>query len=459
MKFPKNPFQDKINALNSKDIDEGLKMESLLRAGTSPYNPDEPGKVQDVNSAVFPRYAFPKVNTLTASELSMKDLIDELQIQTILNNNIAPYVKKEIKSEVTAEMIKDFQNENAKPVEINGVLYKFRPPEVDIDLQEVPPEFPDEATYQAEVNIRAEPVFSRMKENRDERHEIDNIENMMFRTYRDGILPAERYHSFLDTAEKERKVLDDEFSQLELVRASLEKEYLGYDEVRQEYVANAEKIKAENKKAIANYEDELKSRNTGQSQPQGEDETDEEYKERLLATGKQIVDPSTVQIQAQSYLFSTMKDRMSEMLQPYKVEAVLNQIIKVDGYEGLQVIKDRWPSLKKKLTDTFGDLRRVGSTDSIALFLLNETPENAKLVPPIPPATAPASTSSTLVLKKSPPTRSNPAMATLIDTSFSPVPKVIEKHTPIPSDTFAPYAKLSARRRFANVPNVPNMYT
>jgi len=141
MKFPKNPFQDKINALNSKDIDEGLNMERLLRAGTSPYNPDEPGKVQDVNSAVFPRYAFPQANTLTASELSMKDLIDELQIQTILNNNIAPYVKKEIKSEVTAEMIKDFQNENAKPVEINGVLYKFRPPEVDIDLQEVPPVF------------------------------------------------------------------------------------------------------------------------------------------------------------------------------------------------------------------------------------------------------------------------------------------------------------------------------
>jgi hypothetical protein len=47
------------------------------------------------------------------------------------------------------------------------------------------------------------------------------------------------------------------------------------------------------------------------------------------------------------------------------------------------VIKDRWPSLKKKLTDTFGDLRRVGSTDTIALFLLNETPENAKLVPPV----------------------------------------------------------------------------
>ena len=153
MKFPKNPFQDKINALNSKDIDEGLKMEMLLR--TPEVTKDSP----DVNSAVFPRYDFPKVNTLSASELSMKDLIDELQIQTILNNNIAPYVKKEIKSEVTAEMIKDFQNENAKPVEVNGTLYKFRPPEVDINLQEIPPDLPDEATYQAEIRRFADLFF------------------------------------------------------------------------------------------------------------------------------------------------------------------------------------------------------------------------------------------------------------------------------------------------------------
>jgi len=378
MKFPKNPFQDKINALNSKDIDEGLKMEMLLRT------PEVTKDAHDVNSAIFPRYNFPKVNTLSASELSMKDLIDGLQIQTILNNNIAPYVKKEIKSKVTAEMIKDFQYENAKPVEINGNLYKFRPPEVDIDLQEIPPEFPDLATYQAEMNARAEPIFLRIREIDEERQILDDRDDAYFNDYNYGHISREEYHSGLDRIEARRDQIEDEFSQLELARISLQKDYFGYDENRQEYIAYVEKIKAENKRALSNYEDELKSRNTGQSQPQREDETDEDYKDRLLITGRQIVDPETVEVQAQSYLYSTMKDRMSEMLQPYKVEAVLNQIIKVDGYEGLQVIKDRWPSLKKKLSDTFGDLRRVDSTDTIALFLLNETPENAKLVSPAP---------------------------------------------------------------------------
>jgi hypothetical protein len=327
----------------------------------------------DVNSVNFPRYSFPKPNRLSASELSMKDLIDELQIQTILNNNIAPYVKKEIKSEVTSEMIKDFQNENAKPVMVNGTLYKFRPPEVDIDLQAVPPDYPDEATYQAEIDKAARPIFREIKNNRIERQDIEDRNNFYFNEYRNGMMTQDNYYRFLDTIEPRRDFLDEEFNQLELARESLNKDYFGYAENRAEYVAEAEKIKAENKKQLATYEDELKSRNMGQSRPQAEDESDEEYKQRLLDTGKQVVDPKTVEIQAQSYLYSTMKDRLSEMLQAYKVEAVLNKIIKDNGYDGLQVIKDRWPSLKKKLTETFGDLQRV-NTDSIASFLLNEPP-------------------------------------------------------------------------------------
>ena len=75
-KMPRNPFQERINALNAKNMDEDLKMSRLLS------NPNDlSGKVQDVNQINFPRYSFPKANTLTPSELSMKDLIDELQIQ------------------------------------------------------------------------------------------------------------------------------------------------------------------------------------------------------------------------------------------------------------------------------------------------------------------------------------------------------------------------------------------
>ena len=90
-----------------------------------------------------------------------------------------------------------------------------------------------------------------------------------------------------------------------------------------------------------------------------------------------------------------MKDRMTPMLQPYKVEAVLKEIAQEGGYKSLQVIKDRWVGLKKKMDDTFGNLNRIDNTDSIASFLLGEikgappAPAVTLSLPPVPSASAP----------------------------------------------------------------------
>jgi hypothetical protein len=53
-------------------------------------------------------------------------------------------------------MIKDFQNEMSKPVEINGKFYKFRPPDVDLKIKDLPPELPDETTYKQGITLVAE---------------------------------------------------------------------------------------------------------------------------------------------------------------------------------------------------------------------------------------------------------------------------------------------------------------
>jgi hypothetical protein len=134
----RNPYQDRINALNARDLDEELKTDNFLYKKREPI-PD------DINNERFPMTDILIPNTLKPEELSMKDLLDQIQTQTILNNNIAPYVKKEIKSEVTQEMIKQFQFDSAQPVEINGTLYKYKPPGIDINLQDVPRPFPTEA--------------------------------------------------------------------------------------------------------------------------------------------------------------------------------------------------------------------------------------------------------------------------------------------------------------------------
>ena len=140
----RNPYQDRINALNAKDIEEDLRSDAFLKKSHDPIP-------NDINDERFPMTDILPPNVLKPEELSMKDLLDQIQIQTILNNNIAPYVKKEIKSEVTQEMIKQFQYESSKPVELNGKFYKFKPPTVDLNLKNVPPPFPNEATYKNEI--------------------------------------------------------------------------------------------------------------------------------------------------------------------------------------------------------------------------------------------------------------------------------------------------------------------
>ena len=150
--MPRNPFQDKINALNLKDIEETLKTQSYLKQSHEPIQ-------DDINNARYTMTDILPVNVLKPEDLSMKDLLDQIQIQTILNNNTPPFIEKKIKSDTTEAMIKDFQNESAKPVEINGTFYKFRPPGVAINLKDLPPEFPDEATYKANIEALVRQEF------------------------------------------------------------------------------------------------------------------------------------------------------------------------------------------------------------------------------------------------------------------------------------------------------------
>lgn len=432
-KMPRNPFQDRINALNLKDLDEGLKVDAYLKKSSDPIP-------NDINNQNFPYSDFPQVNVLKPEELSMKDLLDQIQIETILNNNTSPFVEKKIKSEVTQEMIKDFQNESAKPVNINGTLYKFRPPDLDINIRDLPPDFPDEATYKADIDR----IWT--QEARNYAMTRNNLAILVREMEKNNI---DYTYGRISDAEfmKARNIYQSQMNQLELDRKniemtmdSLQSDYSSYEEKRLEHVALVEQIKKENKQNLTAYEDEIRSRNTGMEVAQQEGESDEDYAQRMIDTAHTTVDPKQVEIQAQLYLYNTMKDRLGTMIQPYKAESILNQVIKVDGYDGLQVVKDRWPSLQKKLTDTFGDLRRVDNTDSIAIFILNETPENAILsstpssmpsIPPSPPTPNVSSTASTL----------KPYNTSTVTSITRPtIPRIYEN-------------------RFANPPEVPDIFT
>ena len=386
-KMPQNPFQDRINALNLKDIEETLRADSYLKKSHDPI-PD------DINNQRFPMTDILPVNVLKPEELSMKDLLDQIQIQTILNNNTPPFIDKKIKSETTERMIKDFQNEISKPVEINGKFYKFRPPDVDLKIKDLPPELPDETTYKQGIKLVAEKEI-RIGQDIDRKlRQLDDTVTKLIIDYDDGRLTGDEYRKSMNFYNAEGSKLTEAYKLHEQTMASLQKDYDNYEEIRLQYVADVENIKKENKQALTAYEDEIKSRNVGMEAPQREGESDADYAQRVIDTAQKTIDPSSVQIQAESYLYNSVKDRLNEVLPAYKSEAVLNTIVGFGGYEKLQPIKDQWGALKKMLETTFGEISKVENTDSIAQVLYNYSmkptvrPAAPSVPSPFPPSTA-----------------------------------------------------------------------
>ncbi len=377
----RNPFQDKINALNLKDIDEGLKTDAYLKKSREPIP-------NDINDERFPMTDILPPNVLKPEDLSMKDLLDQIQIQTILNNNIAPFVDNKIKSEVTQDMIKQFQFESSRPVEINGKFYKFKPPGLDIDLKAVPPPFPNEADYKRNIQM----LFNQeLKIGREiERKRLIVIENMKRAAaeYNRGTIDEPDYFAAQAQFNDFMQQIDEATSQNEATRASLVRDYDSYDEYKLAHDTQIDLIQKENRQNLANYEDELKSRNSGLEVGQQEGESDEDYAQRLIDTAQTTVDPTQVEAQAKLFLYTSLKDLMLELMPAYKAEAVLNTIVQAGGYPKLQIIKDSWPSVKKLLVDTFGNVGRVESIDNIAQLMYNYT-----MKPVIrPPGPSPTST-------------------------------------------------------------------
>ena len=99
-----NPFQDRINALTLQGYQDDIALQNVLKQTKKVV-------LDDVNFKVFPRTpkAYEQKN---ATDLMMKDLLNDIQIQTMLKNRIPQYRPKKIQSEVTEEMIKDYRQES-----------------------------------------------------------------------------------------------------------------------------------------------------------------------------------------------------------------------------------------------------------------------------------------------------------------------------------------------------------
>jgi hypothetical protein len=368
-----NPFENRILNLTLQQYKSDIALQKILKQGKKVIPDDD-------NFKVYPRTPQAIVQK-NATDLMMNDIINDIQIQTMLKNAVPQYRPKKIQSEVTEEMIKDYQQESKKPVEINGKLYKFVPPDLDLDLEEPDPNIIINLPSKEEFNRNSDEFLRRKIADRDRNY--TDLLNLRLRIekinkdFDDGGMSYANWASEKTDLEREVeltiatiKSLDNEISNVPNIRKH-------YDELDSANKAELDRVDIINKKKIASYEEALRLRNTGQEVAQQPGESDEDYAQRMIDIGHETLDPEDVKLDAQLYLYNNLKDKFGEFMEPYKVEWVLNTLVQQEGYEFLQKLKDRWPAVSKKIKETFGTLRRVDQETTID-FLTTEVFEPEK---------------------------------------------------------------------------------
>ena len=149
--------------------------------------------------------------------------------------------------------------------------------------------------------------------------------------------------------------------------------------------AEAEKrTRTRNKEAAGD----LKVRNTGKAIPEQQPgETDEQYRQRLVDLGDEVLDDDEVQRNAESLQIVKAKYNLKEFLSD---ASKIENIIKKLSSDELTVFNTSFPAYKKKYLETYGFNNRNMNVDDIVDFIQTglTAPAAAATPPPAPPAAA-----------------------------------------------------------------------
>ena len=299
-----NPFQDRINALTLQEYQADIAMQKVLKQAKK-IVPD------DANAMVFPRtpQAYEAPN---ATDLMMNDLVNDIQIQTLLKNQVPQYRPKKIQSEVTDEMIKDYQQESKKPVEINGKLYKFVPPDLDLDLEELPKNLPPEGLINRVGDKEIQRLRKRYNEIAPVIGEISGLMNKNSEDYNAGRISVDDWEANRDYLTDQFEMNKAEAKYLSDEIASIFNDEMRFKQAKMDREAEIDRVKKSNAKKLSAYEEALRLRNTGQEVAQQPDESDEDYAQRMIDIGHETLDPDDVKLDAQLYLYRNLKDKLKK---------------------------------------------------------------------------------------------------------------------------------------------------
>jgi len=331
---------------------------------------------QETPSEINPKFPKPKRFTPTmdtfnatteyVNSLDFRDNALEAQLAKISTNAIQDklgWKPSTIKSDVTKEMILDYQNEMRKPIEVGGVKYNYHPSSVDIDpivYEELEVEYSDEqiADLEREKRIAINELRGLINDFENQNSFIEKIKRDYDResskardvpTYNAVTLAFER--RMID----EKATLEELKNQITFTESAIERLNLAIDNnERNKKINNAEKVRVakENAVRLKAYKEDLNQLNKGRlNVEQQPNESDDDFRNRLRDTGMMTFDEDAMSKSAELYNREKLKERMMEI---HRDSAMTGNALKSFDADQLFKLNKNWATLKQKFIKIYG---------------------------------------------------------------------------------------------------------
>jgi hypothetical protein len=354
------------------------------------------------NIVVVPRFKHHTPLEMSPDEFDLRDLMLDQKMNVISMNAIVNklgWKPSKIKTDVTKEMIADYQLEQMKNLK-DGL---YIPASLDLDLLALPDEIltMDEAEVQAgRANLlaisgemdRVQGLIANLQYEKDARqNDLDTVLGIRFAEIDEpanglNVLQRRKAKSVArrkydnDFAEIERLKNRDEY-QLRTKLEELSAAFLGIQRILNDneqavsnYQREVSEVQAENARRRRIYEDAVKSVNTGRNfVAMLPDETADEYKQRLRDIGDSTANTDAVQAAAGLLYTDRLREKMSEITRD---DVLIGDFIRRLSTDERYSLVKTFELFKKKILEIFG----VNNSNLSADDLVNIAEELADIV-------------------------------------------------------------------------------
>lgn len=323
---------------------------------------------------------------------NMKDLQVRAQLAKISTNAIVDKLgvrPAKPKSEVTKEMILEYQKEMLKPVEIGGVKYRYHPSSLDLDELAYAPIhkiFPPAAIdgmkrgaayiagttipdLELELDYLAGTELPQIREVYDA--EVSKIQLAGHISKANKAKAIQRLTTQFDAETRENNakqlMVIEQIRDGEAKIASLRDQIDKNEDHIKENRAEEVRIQKENERRLRAYEEDLNLLNRGKLNVRQEpNESDEDYRERLRETGQMTVSEESMRDSSELYFRDILREKCLELVRDTGI--ISNALKFLTSDQVYQLVK-YWPRIKREFLKVYGfDNKTIREADLIDFF-------------------------------------------------------------------------------------------